>query len=88
MADPFTIRIFVPDGDPEGVRLIDRMNWTGLWVVFPRTKWPDVHHRTKTLHAGVFTIMVHIKKDYCCSSFARFSRNATSLAALESKIWF
>jgi hypothetical protein len=21
---PFTIRIFVPDGDPEGVRLIDR----------------------------------------------------------------
>ena len=28
-ADPFTIRIFVPDGDPEGVRLIDRMNWTG-----------------------------------------------------------
>jgi hypothetical protein len=29
MADPFTIQIFVPDGDPEGVRLIDRMNWTG-----------------------------------------------------------
>lgn len=23
--DPFTIRIFVPDGDPKGVRLIDRM---------------------------------------------------------------
>jgi len=27
--NPFTIRIFVPDGDPEGVRIIDRMNWTG-----------------------------------------------------------
>ena len=26
--DPFTIRIFVPDGDPEGIRIIDRMNWT------------------------------------------------------------
>ena len=25
----FTLRMFVPDGDPEGVRLIDRMNWTG-----------------------------------------------------------
>jgi hypothetical protein len=25
---PFTIRIFVPDGDPEGVRIINRMNWT------------------------------------------------------------
>src|SRR5690606_23525308 len=42
MADPFTIRIFVPDGDPEGVRLIDRMNWTGLGIVFPRGKWPEV----------------------------------------------
>jgi len=30
MPDPYTIRIFVPDGDPEGVRIIDRMNWTGL----------------------------------------------------------
>ena len=35
MSDPFTIRIFVPDGDPEGLRIIDRMNWTGLGIVFP-----------------------------------------------------
>jgi len=42
MADPFTIRIFVPDGDPEGIRIIDRMNWTGTGIVFPRTNWPDV----------------------------------------------
>lgn len=42
MADPFTIRIFVPDGDPEGIRIIDRMNWTGTGIVFPRANWPDV----------------------------------------------
>ena len=35
MPDPFTIRIFVPDGAPEGVRLIDRMNWTGIGLAFP-----------------------------------------------------
>jgi len=35
-SDPFTIRIFVPDGNPEGVRIIDRMNWTGLGIAFPR----------------------------------------------------
>jgi hypothetical protein len=29
-SDPFTIRIFAPDGNPEGVRIIDRLNWTGL----------------------------------------------------------
>jgi hypothetical protein len=42
MADPFTIRIFVPDGDPEGLRIIDRMNWTGLGIVFRREDWPRV----------------------------------------------
>ena len=35
MPDPFTIRIFVPNGDPEGVRIIDRMNWTGVGIAFP-----------------------------------------------------
>lgn len=43
--DPFTIRIFVPDGDPEGIRTIDRMNWTGMGIVFPREKWIDARQR-------------------------------------------
>jgi hypothetical protein len=42
MADPFTIRIFVPGGDPEGLRIIDRMNWTGLGIIFPREDWPKI----------------------------------------------
>jgi hypothetical protein len=29
------LRIFLPDGDPDGLRLIDRMNWTGLGIAFP-----------------------------------------------------
>ena len=42
MGEGFTIRIFVLDGDPQGVRLIDRMNWTGLGIVFPRQKWQAI----------------------------------------------
>jgi hypothetical protein len=45
MADPFTIRIFVPNGDAEGVRFVDRMNWTGLGIVLPRAKWPETKSR-------------------------------------------
>ena len=56
MADPFTIRIFVPDGDPEGVRLIDRMNWTGLGLVFPRTKWIEVRQRPEMKRTGVYVL--------------------------------
>lgn len=41
ISDPYTIRIYVKDGDPEGVRLIDQMNWTGKGIVFPREKWNE-----------------------------------------------
>ena len=56
MSDPFTIRIFVPDGDPEGVRLIDRMNWTGLGLVFPRTKWTEVRQRPEMTRTGIYVL--------------------------------
>jgi len=57
MADPFTIRIFVPDGDPDGVRLIDRMNWTGLGLVFPRSKWLEVRSREELKRTGVYVLV-------------------------------
>jgi len=63
MADPFTIRIFVPDGDPEGVRLIDRMNWTGLGLVFPRSKWPEVRQRPELQRTGVYILVGYSNQD-------------------------
>jgi len=56
MADPFTIRIFVPDGDPEGIRIIDRMNWTGAAISFPRSKWSDVSNRSEFNKIGVYIL--------------------------------
>ena len=63
MSDPFTIRIFVPDGDPEGVRLIDRMNWTGLGIAFPRSKWNEVRQRTEFVRAGVYILVGYQEDD-------------------------
>lgn len=64
MSDPFTIRIYVPDGDPEGVRIIDRMNWTGLGIVFPRGKWPEVRQRWEQLRgAGVYILVGYGNQD-------------------------
>lgn len=57
MADPFTIHIFVPDGDPEGVRIIDRMNWTGVGLVFPRIKWPEIKLRPEFARTGVYILV-------------------------------
>jgi hypothetical protein len=47
----------VPDGDPDGVRIIDRMNWTGVGIVFPRAKWPEVRNRPEFARPGVYVLV-------------------------------
>jgi hypothetical protein len=56
MPEPYTIRIFVPGGDPEGVKIVDRLNWTGVGVAFPRILWPDVAARVELTRAGVYVL--------------------------------
>jgi len=59
----FTIRIFVPDGDPEGVRVIDRMNWTGLGIIFPREKWPTTKQRPEFSRTGLYVLSGYEKEE-------------------------
>ena len=37
MSHPYSIRIFLPGGDPAGLRTIETSNWTGAGLVIPRT---------------------------------------------------
>jgi hypothetical protein len=55
-AEPFTIRMFVVEGDPAGVRIIDKMNWTGQCLSFPRARWQDVRNRPEFVRAGVYIL--------------------------------
>ena len=57
MAEPFTLRIFVPSGDPDGVRIVDRMNWTGRGYVVPRDRWGDVRGRPEMTRPGVYVLI-------------------------------
>jgi hypothetical protein len=63
VGDPYTIRIFVPDGDPEGLRIIDRMNWTGLGIVFPRERWAKVKYRQDFSKPGVYILIGYVSED-------------------------
>jgi hypothetical protein len=56
MSEPFTIRVFVPDGDPQGVKIVDRLNWTGVGVAFPRGSWPQLSKRAEFTRAGVYIL--------------------------------
>ena len=56
MSNPFTIRIFVPEGDPEGIRIIDRLTSTGKFLVFPRTAWEKVKNRPELNQTGIYIL--------------------------------
>lgn len=63
VAEPYTIRIYVPDGNPEGLRIIDQMNWTGLGIAFPREDWPKIKQRAEFGRPGVYILIGHITDD-------------------------
>ena len=45
MLVPFSLRIFVADGDPDGLRVVERSNWIGKALMFPRALLPRVKGR-------------------------------------------
>jgi hypothetical protein len=56
---PFSLRIFLPDGDPDGLRIVDRTNWNGKALVFPRAAWaqPSVATRPELQQIGVYLLL-------------------------------
>ena len=54
---PFTLRIFIADGDPDGLRLVERSNWIGKGVVFPRALYTQVRTRDEFQQTGVYLLL-------------------------------
>jgi hypothetical protein len=54
---PFSLRIFVADGDPDGLRLVERSNWIGKAVIFPRALLPSVKKRDEFNQTGVYLLL-------------------------------
>lgn len=56
MNRPFTLRIFVPAGDPEGLRVVERSNWPGKALVFPRSLYADAKARDELKQTGIYLL--------------------------------
>ena len=56
-ATPFSLRIFVADGDPDGLRIVDKSNWIGKALVFPRALLPQVKVRPELAQTGVYLLL-------------------------------
>jgi hypothetical protein len=52
----FSIRIFLPDGIPDGLRIVEKSNWTGRGVVCPRSQFPSAKSRPEFGKTGVYIL--------------------------------
>jgi len=55
-SEPYTLHIFVVDGDPDGIKIVNRQNWTGCCIAFPRTAWEKISGREEFRLPGVYIL--------------------------------
>ncbi len=53
----FSIKLFLADGRPDGLRLAEKSNWTGLAIVCSRSQYPLVRGRDEFQRAGVYVLV-------------------------------
>lgn len=63
MAEAYNINIFVPHGDPEGIRIVSLKNWTGECLIFPRDKWDVACQRPEMKKLGVYILSGYKESD-------------------------
>lgn len=54
--DAFSIRIFLPDGDPTGLRLVSRSHWAGQLTICPREAFTAHSSRPEFDRTGVYLL--------------------------------
>ena len=52
----FSINIFIPSGDPAGLRIVEKLNWTGKGLVFARSDLGEVRKRPELDGPGVYVM--------------------------------
>ncbi len=52
----FSVRIFLPTGEPEGLRIVEKSNWIGQGLVFPRAQYAQARQRPELKRPGVYVL--------------------------------
>ncbi len=54
---PFSIRVFFTDGEPRGLRLVEKSGWSGFGAVCPRQRFGEVKNRGEFGRPGVYLLL-------------------------------
>jgi hypothetical protein len=52
-----TLRVYLVDGTPQGLRWVDRAGWTGLCFAFSRADYPQARTRPELQQAGAYILV-------------------------------
>jgi len=52
----FSVRIFIPSGEPEEMRIVEKSNWTGQGLVLPRAQYSELRMRPELNRTGVYIL--------------------------------
>jgi hypothetical protein len=57
MSKPYSIKVFLPGGDPDGLRIIEKSNWSGVGLVVPRSLFGEGKQRKELGRTGVYVLV-------------------------------
>ncbi len=57
MTKPFSVKIFLADGDPAGIKVVEKSNWTGVGLVFPQSLFAEARKRQELQRTGVYILV-------------------------------
>ena len=53
----FSVNVFLPTGDPEGLKVVEKSNWTGRGLVIPRAMFGESKSREELGRTGVYLLV-------------------------------
>ena len=53
----FSVHVFLPNGDPDGVKVVEKDKWTGRGLVIPRVMFADTRSRDELNRTGVYLLV-------------------------------
>jgi hypothetical protein len=57
MPEAYTIKIFIPYGNPEGTKILSQFRWPGKCIAFPRNEWREIKNRTEISESGIYILL-------------------------------
>ena len=52
-----SIRLFLVDGTPDGLWVVEKSNWTGLALMAPRSRYAELSKREELAGPGVYVLV-------------------------------